>query len=88
MIDKSFLAYSILQFHFHRLKSGNPKSNDVPQQPTPNNEPKEDTVKLGYWNVQGFNHQSAWAVERALESKVVAYNNSSPSSVFVPFKTF
>ena len=31
---------------------------------------KGNSMKLGYWNVDGFNEQSSWAVERILVGEV------------------
>ena len=32
---------------------------------------KESSIRLGYWNVDGFGVQSAWAVQKILETEVI-----------------
>ena len=33
----------------------------------------DDSLKMGYWNVDGFNEQSSWAVDRILAAEVIEF---------------
>ena len=63
-----FISYEKNVFSINRLKTYLAKPCPKDASVT-----KENLMRFGYWNIDGFNEQSSWAIECILQDQVNKY---------------